>query len=40
MAAVGAVLAVPIVGYLMGPALKKNSKDDSWINLGPIGGFP
>jgi Rieske Fe-S protein len=39
-AAVGTVLAVPILGYLIGPALKKGSKDDSWINLGPIGNFP
>jgi Rieske Fe-S protein len=38
--AVGAVLAVPILGYLLGPALKKNSKEDSWINLGPIETFP
>src|SRR5271156_3951772 len=38
--AVGAVLAVPIIGYLLGPALKKGSKDDSWINLGPLGNFP
>ncbi len=38
--AVGAVLAVPILGYLLGPALKKSSKEDSWINLGPIGNFP
>ena len=38
--AVGAVLAVPILGYLLGPALKKSSNEDSWINLGPIGNFP
>src|ERR1700723_4068839 len=38
--AVGAVLAVPIVGYLLGPAVKKGSKDDSWINLGPLSDFP
>ena len=38
--AVGAVLAVPILGYLLGPALKKSSKEDSWIDLGPIGDFP
>ena len=38
--AVGAVLAVPIVGYLLGPALKKSSSENSWINLGPVGNFP
>jgi menaquinol-cytochrome c reductase iron-sulfur subunit len=39
-AAVGAVLAVPLVGYLLGPALKKDSTTGSWINLGNIGDFP
>jgi len=38
--AVGAVLAVPIVGYLLGPALKKRSSEESWIDLGPLGNFP
>jgi menaquinol-cytochrome c reductase iron-sulfur subunit len=38
--AVGAVLAVPIFGYLLGPALKKTSSDNSWINLGPLSSFP
>jgi len=38
--AVGAVLAVPILGYLLGPALKKSSSEDSWINLGPLSNFP
>jgi menaquinol-cytochrome c reductase iron-sulfur subunit len=38
--AVGAVLAVPIIGYLLGPALKKSSSDNSWINLGPLSSFP
>jgi menaquinol-cytochrome c reductase iron-sulfur subunit len=38
--AVGAVLAVPILGYLLGPALKKSSYEGSWINLGPVGSFP
>ncbi|MGD0892807.1 MAG: Rieske 2Fe-2S domain-containing protein [Terracidiphilus sp.] len=38
--AVGAVLAVPILGYLLGPALKKSSNEDSWIKLGPLGDFP
>src|SRR5271154_5272844 len=37
--AVGAVLAVPIVGYLLGPAIKKGGYD-SWISLGPMSDFP
>lgn len=38
--AVGTILAVPIVGYLLGPAVKKSSNYDSWITLGPISDFP
>lgn len=38
--AVGAVLAVPIVGYLLGPAFKKKSSGESWVGLGPISAFP
>ncbi len=38
--AVGAALAVPIVGYLLGPALKKSSDENSWIDLGPLASFP
>jgi Rieske Fe-S protein len=38
--AVGAVLAVPILGYLLGPALKKSSSENSWIDLGPLANFP
>jgi menaquinol-cytochrome c reductase iron-sulfur subunit len=38
--AVGAVLAVPIVGYLLGPTLKKSSSENSWIILGPLSDFP
>ena len=38
--AVGAILAVPIVGYLLGDAGKKGSSDNSWINLGPLSDFP
>ncbi len=39
-AAVGAVLAVPIAGYLLGPALKKSSNTGSWISLGSVDDFP
>lgn len=38
--AVGAILAVPIFGYLLGPAVKKSSSYDSWITLGPLSDFP
>src|SRR3984893_11148611 len=38
--AVGAVIAVPIIGYLLGPAVKKGSKDNSWVTLGPLSDFP
>jgi len=39
-AAVGAVLAVPLIGYLLGPALKKSSATGAWIPLGPLSDFP
>lgn len=38
--AVGAVLAVPILGYLLKPAFKKSSSENSWISLGPLTNFP
>lgn len=38
--AVGAVLAVPILGYILGPALRKNSSYNSWVSLGSIADFP
>src|ERR1700729_1750145 len=38
--AVGAVLAVPILGYILGPAMKKGSSYNSWITLGPLSDFP
>ncbi len=38
--AVGAVIAVPILGYLLGPALKKNASYNSWVSLGSISEFP
>ena len=37
-AAVGAVLAVPLIGYLLGPAIKKST--GAWIALGPLTQFP
>ncbi|NYF80088.1 ubiquinol-cytochrome c reductase iron-sulfur subunit [Granulicella arctica] len=38
--AVGAILAVPIIGYLLGPAMKKGSGYNSWIALGALSDFP
>ncbi len=38
--AVGAVLAVPLVGYLLGPAMKKRSTTGSWIAIGLMSEFP
>jgi menaquinol-cytochrome c reductase iron-sulfur subunit len=37
---VGVVLAIPIVGYLLGPALRKKSNENAWINLGKLDRFP
>ena len=37
-AAVGAVLAVPLIGYLLGTAIKKST--GAWIALGPLTQFP
>ena len=39
-AAVGTVLAVPLVGYLLSPTDKKKSDDGAWVNLGPTVDFP
>lgn len=38
--AVGAALAVPILGYILSPALKKGASYRSWVSLGPIDQFP
>jgi Rieske Fe-S protein len=38
--AVGAVLAIPLVGYILGPVFKKSSATGSWIGIGSIDGFP
>jgi menaquinol-cytochrome c reductase iron-sulfur subunit len=37
---VGAVLAVPILGYILGPAFRKTSSYNSWVKLGTIDDFP
>jgi menaquinol-cytochrome c reductase iron-sulfur subunit len=37
---IGAVLAVPVVQYLLSPAARKPEGADAWIPLGPVGKFP
>lgn len=37
---VGTVLAIPIIGYLLGPALRKSSSQNAWIDLGKASDFP
>jgi len=39
-AAVGALVGVPFLGYLLGPALEKGSRYNSWISLGALTQFP
>src|SRR5580692_2731078 len=39
-ALVGTVLAVPLVGYLLGPTSKKSSSVGSWITIGNVSDFP
>lgn len=38
--AVGMVLAVPLLGYLLGPAFKNRSYYLSWVSLGDVNQFP
>jgi Rieske Fe-S protein len=37
---VGAIFAVPILGYLLGPAMKKKAATEFWVGLGPLDQFP
>jgi len=39
-AAVGAVMAVPLAGYLLGPTMKKSTSAGAWIAIGSIDEFP
>jgi Rieske Fe-S protein len=39
-AVIGTVLAVPLVGYLLGPAWRRNSSVGDWIAIGSINDFP
>jgi len=38
--AVGIVLAVPLIGYFFGPAMRKSSTAGGWVPLGPLDSFP
>ena len=38
--AIGAILAAPIIGYFLSPALKRSSNDSFWIALGQLSDFP
>jgi Rieske Fe-S protein len=37
---VGAVLAVPLLGYLFGPAFRKGTSYNAWVRLGALDDFP
>lgn len=39
-ALVGAVLAVPLIGYVISPSLKKGSRTGAWIKIGEVSEFP
>ncbi|HEY5212601.1 MAG TPA: Rieske (2Fe-2S) protein [Acidobacteriaceae bacterium] len=38
--AVGAVLAVPVLGYVLGPILKRNQSYNYWVPVGNLEQFP
>jgi Rieske Fe-S protein len=38
--AIGAVLAVPVIKYLLSPVARKPEGADAWIPLGPLEQFP
>jgi len=39
-AAVGAVMAVPLAGYLLGPTMKRSTGIGAWITIGSVDDFP
>lgn len=39
-AAVGLAIATPVIGYILGPALRKKGFYQSWVSLGPVARFP
>jgi menaquinol-cytochrome c reductase iron-sulfur subunit len=38
--AVGIVLAVPVVGHILGPVIRARKTGDSWLSLGSLAQFP
>jgi Rieske Fe-S protein len=38
--AVGLILAVPIVRYILSPVIRQRNADDVWLSLGPLVQFP
>ncbi len=39
-ALVGLAIATPVIGYVLGPALRKKGFYKSWITLGPVDRYP
>jgi Rieske Fe-S protein len=39
-ALVGLAIAAPVVGYILGPALRKKGYYKSWVTLGPVSKYP
>ncbi len=39
-AAVGVMLAVPVLGYIFGPAFRRTSQAGAWVSLGALDSFP
>jgi Rieske Fe-S protein len=37
---VGVILAIPVVGYILSPVVRGRKKDESWVSLGSLAGFP
>jgi menaquinol-cytochrome c reductase iron-sulfur subunit len=37
---VGTVLGIPVLGYLLGPALRRDQDYKSWVALGAVNDFP
>ena len=36
----GAGIGIPMIGYLISPALKEQAEDNAWISLGPLENYP
>jgi nitrite reductase/ring-hydroxylating ferredoxin subunit len=37
---IGTALAIPVIGYILGPALRRDSSFNSRVSLGPVSDFP